>query len=133
MLAAVDPQVERLGWYLLPMVLLSSALTLVVSLLINNIQRQYPTYWWTPAELGKKKKADDIEKTPKQIPSSQSSLNKQSTRVEETAEPSIKITRHRIMVPDHVYLAQEERNMLEILRERLEEGPPSEPEPAIHG
>ena len=45
LLAAVDPQVERLGWYLVPLVLLSAAITLLVSLLINNIQRRYPTYW----------------------------------------------------------------------------------------
>ncbi|KAJ6474224.1 HPP family-domain-containing protein [Mycena sanguinolenta] len=48
-LAAVDAEVYGIGWYYLPVVLLSSTLVLVSALLVNNIQRRYPAYWWTPA------------------------------------------------------------------------------------
>ncbi|KAF8881023.1 HPP family protein [Gymnopilus junonius] len=38
LLAAVNVDVQNLGWYYLPVILLSSALALVVALIINNIQ-----------------------------------------------------------------------------------------------
>lgn len=127
LLAAVDPQVEKLGWFLLPLVLLSAALTLVVSLLINNIQRQYPMYWWTPVDLGRNKHSD-IEKSRS---SSKSLLGVRPRHVEDREEPTIRITPERIIVPEDCYLAGEERGILEILRDRLREGQPREPEPAF--
>ena len=52
LLAAVDPTVNALGWMLIPLVLLATVLMLAVALLSNNIQRQYPIYWWSPKEVG---------------------------------------------------------------------------------
>ena len=49
LLVAVDPTIYALSWYYLPVVLLSSTLVLVSALLVNNIQRRYPTFWITPA------------------------------------------------------------------------------------
>ncbi|KAF9521772.1 HPP family-domain-containing protein [Crepidotus variabilis] len=49
LLAAVDDDVLAIGWYYLPVVLLSSALALGVALLVNNIQRRYPVFWFYPA------------------------------------------------------------------------------------
>lgn len=128
LLAAVDPEVVHLGWYLLPLVCLSAVVTLVVSLLINNIQRQYPTYWWTPADLSKEEATADVEKTSIRRSSSHTPLSKESLSSEHHTEFTIKITPHRILVPDHLYLAQEEMSILEILRDRLEEGIPRCPE-----
>ena len=48
LLAAVNLQVRLLGWYYLPVVLLSSTLILVVALILNNIQRRYPVFWFSP-------------------------------------------------------------------------------------
>ena len=47
-LAAVSPEVRAMGWYYLPVILLSSALALAVALIINNIRRRYPVYWFRP-------------------------------------------------------------------------------------
>ena len=47
LLAAIDQQAIDLSWYLLPVVLLSSTLALFVALLVNNIQRKYPVFWFT--------------------------------------------------------------------------------------
>lgn len=47
LLAVTDDSVARLGWMLVPLVLLSGTLMLVVALLINNVQRAFPVYWWT--------------------------------------------------------------------------------------
>ena len=115
LLAAVDPQVEPLGWYLLPLVLLSTALMLVTSLLLNNIQRQYPTYWWTPADLGSKDKPDDVEKNS----SSKMSLNPKMQNAEEAEEPVIRITKDGVSMPDGIYFAHEEMDILEVLHQRL--------------
>ena len=123
LLAAVNPQIERLGWFLIPLILLSAALTLVVSLLINNVQRQYPTYWWTPAKLGKIQQPFDIEKTTEHQSSgrtSQASLRETTDGSEGTSELIIKITPHSLVIPDHIFLAGEEKDILQVLQERLE-------------
>ena len=69
LLAAVDPDVHRLSWYLLPVILLSSTLVLVTALVFNNIQRRFPVFWLQPtvpavaepsAELG----GPDVEAKP---------------------------------------------------------------------
>ncbi|KAJ8463998.1 hypothetical protein ONZ45_g17391 [Pleurotus djamor] len=49
LLAAVDADVRALGWYYLPIILLSSALALAIALLVNNIQRRYPVFWIEPS------------------------------------------------------------------------------------
>ena len=127
LLASVDPQVEALGWYLIPLVLLSSALTLLMSLLLNNIQRCYPTYWWTPVDLQKKSEGEDIEKLPSKAtkqPSSDTSSQTFADHPEEPNELIIKINSEKVVVPEGFYLAAEEERMLEVLRDRLREGLP---------
>ncbi|KAH9836365.1 HPP family-domain-containing protein [Rhodofomes roseus] len=49
LLPALDDDVWHLSWYYLPVVLLSSMLVLVTALLVNNVQRRYPIFWFTPA------------------------------------------------------------------------------------
>ena len=48
MLPSIDTDLQELGWYYLPVILLSSTLALAVALLLNNIQRRYPLYWIGP-------------------------------------------------------------------------------------
>ncbi|KAF9443097.1 HPP family protein [Macrolepiota fuliginosa MF-IS2] len=48
LLPAVNQDIRDIGWYYLPVVLLSSALALGVALVTNNIQRRYPAFWFTP-------------------------------------------------------------------------------------
>ena len=47
LLPAISQEIRDLGWYFIPLVLLSSALAFGVALLSNNIQRRYPTFWFT--------------------------------------------------------------------------------------
>jgi CBS-domain-containing membrane protein len=47
LLAVVDDKVANLDWYLIPVVMLGCLLMLITALLINNIQRRFPIYWWT--------------------------------------------------------------------------------------
>ena len=126
LLAAVDPKVEGLGWYLLPLVLLSAILTLITSLVINNIQRRYPTFWWTPANVGRASKTNDAEKTPTKTSTNSDSLSSLAGAVMHiepaNGESMIRIVADSIIVPDGFYLAEEERSVLEILQDRFRHG-----------
>ncbi|EPT00612.1 hypothetical protein FOMPIDRAFT_130327 [Fomitopsis schrenkii] len=50
LLPALDDDIWHLSWYYLPVVLLSSTLVLVSALIVNNVQRRYPMFWFTPAK-----------------------------------------------------------------------------------
>ena len=60
LLPALDDAVWDLSWYYLPVVLLSSMLVLVSALLVNNVQRRYPMYWFSPAEPAVAKVSEDL-------------------------------------------------------------------------
>lgn len=115
LLAAVDPEISRLGWYMPPLVLLCSTLTLIASLLVNNIQRRYPMYWWTPAHLGRRC-GHDIEKVRQ---SSASSGPSRSRQVELDPASHIIVSPDKINVPGNMQLTREEQDIIEILRHRL--------------
>ncbi|KOS20996.1 transmembrane protein [Escovopsis weberi] len=50
LLAVVDPNLIQAGWFLIPVMMLGCGLMLAVALLINNLQRRFPVYWWTPED-----------------------------------------------------------------------------------
>jgi len=52
LLASTSVEIQVLGWWLLPLVLLAAMLMLASAMLLNNIAgRRYPVYWWTPVDL----------------------------------------------------------------------------------
>ncbi|KAJ4385902.1 hypothetical protein N0V85_007998 [Neurospora sp. IMI 360204] len=53
LMAVLDEQVQELGWFLIPPVMLGCAIMLVCALLVNNIRRRFPMYWWSPEKTGK--------------------------------------------------------------------------------
>jgi len=117
LLAAVDPTISALGWIFVPLILLGSALMLGVALLVNNIQRQYPVYWWTPRDVGKQIKSD--------VETGQAE-NKDSPEIEtEIRRHSvphryiITINPEHVTLPQRFVLGQEESGVLEIIRDRL--------------
>ena len=118
LLAAVDPKISRLGWFLLPLVLLGSLLTLVISLVINNIQRQFPLFWWTAANL--ERPAPDIEK----VPTFKTEVERKKSQHDERQRLSymITITPDKVTVPEHLYMDDVEKAVLEDMRTRLGEG-----------
>ncbi|KAK4131568.1 HPP-domain-containing protein [Trichocladium antarcticum] len=52
LMAVIDDDVASLGWFLLLPLLTGCGLMLGVALLVNNIQRRFPFYWWSPQETG---------------------------------------------------------------------------------
>ena len=66
LLAATNLEIQELGWWLLPLVLLASMLMLASALILNNgLGRRFPVYWWTPVDLGALKEQRRIERQAK--------------------------------------------------------------------
>ena len=124
LLAVVDPAVQHLGWYLVALVMLSTTLTLLSSLVVNNIQRQYPIYWWTAADVSKTKRNKDIEKS---IETSKASLDRQPKHLRAGSNHTIQITERGIILPQHMELSAEEKALLQKLKQRLAVGIPTAP------
>ena len=57
-LAATEPAITAMGWYFVGLVAWGSTLMMIVGLFLNNIQRQFPVYWWTPLDIRRAKKQD---------------------------------------------------------------------------
>jgi CBS-domain-containing membrane protein len=130
LLAATSPEITRLGWYLLALVLLGSTLMLASACIINNIHRQFPVYWWTPVDLSNSihrrassgiEKLSHVEKDGAQSDADIIHLRRVKTQMEMHYERDhqITMTATRVTVPDWLEMNDWERNVLEILRERL--------------
>lgn len=156
LLAVVDDTLIHIGWFMLPVMLLGCALMLGVALVINNLERRFPVYWWTPEDLSKrgpilrrrhsdklKKAAVDEEKavdSPTTAPAATASES--TTRAAEAGEVAasdkdqtegsgVKFTnadQHvgelvirsgEVVVPEDMFLTQEEQQLLETLAYRL--------------
>jgi len=120
LLAATTPEITELGWFLIPLILLGSVLMVAVACVINNIQREFPMYWWTAADLSRSN-TDDIERQGDGDGKSASSLEGFSYKEEYGKGPHIMINDQHIMIPDWISLDAEERLMLEVLRSKLRE------------
>ena len=119
LLAVVDPTASAMGWKFIPLMLLGSCLMLVVALLINNIQRQFPVFWWTPKEVGKTKKPDlECE-----MRVGKKTIEKPTEKVEMSSFKQIIIlSPKRVLLPEGFRLEHEQAGILQILCGRLREG-----------
>jgi CBS-domain-containing membrane protein len=107
LLAATTPEITELGWFLVPLVLLGSVVMLLIACVVNNIQRQFPSYWWTEHDLSLSRAGGaDVEK-------------EASVLHVEDSERAIRVTGREVIVPDSVNLSHEERAFLEALELRL--------------
>ncbi|KAJ5087738.1 hypothetical protein N7456_011354 [Penicillium angulare] len=113
LLAVTNSQTVGLGWFLFPVMILGITLMQTTALIINNIQRRYPLYWWTPRSLSRSQRAD-VERYEKERPDfpshSEDSLDEPRQLV---------VGRGGISVPDGVYLTAHERTLLEKIQERI--------------
>lgn len=115
LLAVTNLQTSGLGWFLFPVMMLGVVLMQVPALLINNIQRRYPLYWWTSHPLAEPRQPDVEEVSRKEgsnVPSHyEDSLTDMPRR--------IVVERDEIWVPTGVVLTAEERGVLEKISERI--------------
>lgn len=110
---------NRLGWFLIPVMMLSCALMLATALLINNIQRRYPMYWWT---------AHDMRSKPMELVDEEASHGKRSVEAMPPSQfeedvtddiPRIVLQRGEMFVSEGVILTKEEREVLERICNKL--------------
>lgn len=52
LLPSVDEGIRLMSWWYIPVQIVSSLLMLAVACLFGGLVRSYPTYWWTPKEVG---------------------------------------------------------------------------------
>lgn len=90
---------------------------IVVGLLLNNIQRQFPVYWWTPLDIRRAKK-EDLET----VPNGRGGLERRETKEEQIYDQTygkIEITGAGVILPEAMSMNKDEAELLERLRERL--------------
>lgn len=146
MLAVAEPRVSSLGWFLVPVVCLGVTFMMTVAIIINNIQRRFPIYWWTPEDLSRKKAAPcDEESNASTITagglggsSSNNAVGRDSTArgdvsVVEEKEldggaddgssqnnmAQVILRQGQVVLPDGFPITPEERQILECLCQRL--------------
>lgn len=114
-LAATEPVITAMGYYFVGLVVFGTFLMLAVALILNNIQRQFPVYWWTPLDLPTAK-----NEVPEEIPDAEGGLEKRMTEEElETKALEIHISPFNISLPEDVSLNPAEVEVLQSLRGRL--------------
>ncbi|WQF82159.1 hypothetical protein CDEST_07173 [Colletotrichum destructivum] len=128
LLAVVDDGVVRLGWILVPIVMLGCVLMLIVALVINNIQRRFPQYWWSPEDVRLhrapwRRRADDDNKDVEGKGGGDGSSDKAEarSRSESTVrEDAVLVMRPgEVIVPETMFITPEEKMFLEELSNRL--------------
>lgn len=120
LLAATSPDIEKLGWFLIPLVLLGVVLMLAVACIVNNIQRQFPLYWWTAVPLPVPTSSDDIER---QISSPESgTICEDKEDIDFTSQENVVITNEHVVLPDWIQLGGEQMELLKVIQAQLQEG-----------
>ncbi|KAF7877574.1 hypothetical protein EAF04_001249 [Stromatinia cepivora] len=117
LLAATSPEITNIGWYLTPLVVLGSVLLVATACMVNNIQRTFPIYWWTPHSLSSRAE-EDTDKS-----SESTTRVEEPTEIQDTHEEgTIRIDKHRIVIPNWLSLEYEERAILEVMQSKLKRG-----------
>ncbi|XP_014553738.1 hypothetical protein COCVIDRAFT_106836 [Bipolaris victoriae FI3] len=123
-LAATDPIITAMGYYFVGLVMWGTTLMVIVGLIINNIQRQFPVYWWTPLDVRKAKVEDE-----EVVPDARGGIERKKTIEEQHYDQDgdrIEINGAEVILPDDMSLNAEETAVLERLRERLRKRTDSE-------
>ena len=116
-LAATEPAITAMGWYFVGLVVWGTTLMLAVGLVVNNIQRQFPMYWWTQLDVRKVECRDE-----ETISDARGGTKRWKSRREQYHNQDsvrIEINGVGVMLPDDLSLNEEEVKVLEALRDRL--------------
>lgn len=129
LMAVMADDVADLGWFLIPPVMLGCGLMLATALLVNNIQRRFPYYWWSPEETGRfwRMRKEEKHLTSGKVSIEQTNSGGASSSGDLEAAPMIEyvdddnlvITKGHVKIPKDLYLTGEEKLMLETLSQRF--------------
>jgi hypothetical protein len=119
LIAATQADIRALGWYYVPVVMLSSVLMIAVGLITNNVQRQYPMYWWTSIPL---KSASQKEILGKEGKTSWQLTEGIATRVDvEKGGLAVIVSSQGLVVPEFIGLSYDQRAVLDELQIKIKE------------
>ncbi|KAK4668982.1 uncharacterized protein QC764_700950 [Podospora pseudoanserina] len=128
LMAVVDDDVSRLGWYVLVPVSLGCGLMLIVALLVNNIQRRFPFYWWSPSETGlfwnqaarqEQQRQKEEESRPRLEKPGASAISSTDSERGMGEDAEVVIKRGEVIIPEGITLRPEEVLWLETISQRL--------------
>lgn len=148
LLAVVDPNLREIGWFLIPVMLLGCTLMLGVALVVNNIERRFPMYWWIPEDLKQTEPIFLRRKSSQQTSVSEEEATNAREREEDDAShgncmvqdddsPDLEanqvvmrtgahehvgevVIKHgQVIVPEHMFITQEEELLLESMSYRI--------------
>jgi hypothetical protein len=125
-LAATEPVITAMGWYFVGLIMLGTTLMLIVALVINNIQRQFPVYWWTPIDVREARRVRREQRHDEETrPDANGGIEKKETEGEQAQETAqekglcIAIDPYEVQLPEDLSLNATEVAVLEGLKERL--------------
>jgi len=137
MIAATQADITALGWYYIPVVMLSASLALGVGLITNNIQRRYPVFWLSSAKIpARQPKAEKLAETSGSNDAPESGVwrNSEATHVPLQRRPSevshkeriqdpykVVVNRDEIVVPEFIELESEHLQVLQEIQRLLNE------------
>lgn len=104
LLAATSPEILAVGWWLVALVLLAALLMLASAMIVNNLYKKFPVYWWTPADLralkeSKIERVSDVEKADAQSDASSSTEVDTTSKETERKKSDIPdVQHHEIML-----------------------------------
>ena len=145
MIAATQVEITVLGWYYIPVVMLSAELAIAVGLLTNNIQRRYPVFWVVPNKIPpRQKRGEQVEEhqrvrresdvrresttSPPLVATSptlttgesEAALRKVPTWIEDEKN-AVVVSGQQIVVPDYLDLEEENLEVLEEIQRMIRE------------
>jgi len=138
MIAATQADITALGWYYIPVVMLSASLALSVGLITNNIQRRYPVFWLLSAKIPARQPT--VEEKPVETPPSDGALESGALRKSEATQAHLQrrpseishkehiqdpykviVNRDEIVVPEFIELESEHLQVLQEIQTLLNE------------
>lgn len=115
---------NEIGWLYIGIVALSAAITIAIALLVNNIERRWPVFWWTPKNIMVVNRDESAGEAagPQGVSShetvtAQSSVSTAAASTHEASEQHIFVSASEIILPAH--FSEDDRQFLKELQERL--------------
>jgi hypothetical protein len=135
MIAATQADITALGWYYIPVVMLSAALAIGVGLITNNIQRRYPVFWLLPERIPTRKEKDEAKEmsittstttppAPEPTPEEKKGSHETPTLADietEYRKNHVIVSRSNIFIPEFLGLEDEHIQVLDEIQQLLDE------------
>ncbi|KAF1983438.1 hypothetical protein K402DRAFT_382925 [Aulographum hederae CBS 113979] len=134
LLAATNRECRELGWVFVPVVTVGSVVLMGVGLGVNNVQRQYPRFWWVEGTVGEKRKRKrrkeegDVEAggMGKDVVEGEDESASREKKGEDAASyreaiDAIVVRADGLVLPEGLVLNSQEEAVVELLRGKLKE------------